>query len=237
MRFLILFFVFAPGCGTGSGPRPESIERARYLRPAGTGRATECDFTIRRSERGWEIASVTGRGPSALTVTARYDAANALEAAEAFIGSGETRKSVRVTPAAGKARVEIAGREPQEFDLPRGVIVTSAPDWTDTFLLCRLHDRTRAGPQEFPGLWIHPVQPVQRLTFSVEKVGGDLLKDGERTLELDRLTLRLRGNSRYLAWTDSNGRMIKLVSLPIKDGGTDLILEGFETSAARLGRE
>jgi hypothetical protein len=209
-------------------------EQARYLRVTAKGTSTECTFALERTEAGWSIASATGR---ALTVTARYDAAGTLLAAEAASGTGDAKKTASVAVADGKARVQRPGLEAQEFEVPKGVIVTSAPDWTDTFRICRLWDRAKAGKQEFPGLWIHPVQPAQRLTFTAERTGTDTLDHGGRKLELDRLSIRLRGNSAYAAWADPAGRMIKLVSLPIKETGTVLVLEGFETSAAALKPE
>jgi hypothetical protein len=159
-------------------------------------------------------------------VTARYDGAGGLVEAAAF--TAEARASVVV--ADGKARVKRPDAEAQEFDAPKGVIVTSAPDWTDTFRLCRLADRAKSGPQEFPGLWIHPTQPAQRLTFTIERTGEAAIEN----LKLDRYAIRLRGNSAYVAWADAKGRMIKLVS---KDGGTELYLEGFEAPAGSLKPE
>lgn len=212
----------------------QGTEQARYLRVTSRGTATECTFTTERSTAGWTIASVTGR---ALTVTARYDASGALLGAEAGLGSGDAKKTAVVTVTDGRARVQRPGLEAQEFGVPPGVIVTSAPDWTDTFRICRLWDRKKAGRQEFPGLWIHPVQPAQRLTFIAERTGGDSLDHEGRKLELERLSIRLRGNSAYVAWADPAGRMIKLVSLPFKEGSTVLVLEGFETSAAALKPE
>jgi polyhydroxybutyrate depolymerase len=209
--------------------KPVAGDVARYLRLTPKGPAPECAFTVRKEAAGGSIESVTGR----LTVTARYDASDALVEAGAVLGG----RKAQVTAADGKARVTRPDAEPQDFDAPRGVIVTSAPDWTDAFRLCRLADRSKEGPQEFPGLWIHPDQPAQRLTFAIEKLGGATLEHAGRTLELARWSIRLRGGSRYAAWSDSEGRMIKLVSLPFKEGATELVLEGFAASAATLKPE
>lgn len=113
-----------------------------------------------------------------------------------------------------------------------GVIVTSAPDWSDTFLLARGYDRKKGGKQEFPGLWIHPSQPTQVLRFSIEKVGSDTIVHEGKKIELDRCEIRIRGNSGYAAWIDATGRLIRLLPLTAKEGG--MVLEGFEQSAARL---
>jgi len=206
-------------------------EHARYVRVLAKGTAPECEFTLRSGRDGWSIESVTNPARPAMTVTSRFDSADRLLEARAATGDG---REVRVKAGYGMARIERLGRETQDVDAPKGVIVTSAPDWTDTFLISRRYDRTKGGRQEFPGLWIHPVQAIQRLTFTAEAQGTETLEhDGER-LELVRLSIRLRGNSPYLAWADSRGRMIKLVSLPFGEGAIQLVLEGFEPCADAL---
>jgi hypothetical protein len=193
MRVARLLVLVLAGCGTpGKAP---SVEVTRYLRVTPERRTLECSFSILRSDDSWSITSVTG----GLTVEARYDAGDRLIDAQAALRNGD---KVRVEAAGGRARITAYGREDLEIDVPAGVIVTSAPDWTDTFRICRLWDRARGGRQEFPGLWIHPVRPTQRLTFSAEFV--------RREGELEVLTIRLRGNSAYLAWVDPEGRMMKL---------------------------
>jgi hypothetical protein len=218
MRSVALVVALLAGCRGA----PPALETVRYLRLTPRGAVPECRF---RLEAG-AVTSVTG----ALEVAARYDAAGVLLGAEARVGAGEP---VRVEASGGRARVSRPKQEAQDFEVPPGVIVTSAPDWTDTFLICRRWDRGRGGRQDFPGLWIHPVQPAQRLTFTAERTGADVL-DG---LPLDRLLVRLRGNSPYAAWVDPAGRMIKLVSLPFREGSTLLVLEGFEESSQALRPE
>ena len=220
----LLFFATA---GCQAGPRGPIAEQIRYFRPTPHGVVRECSFTIENREDGRTITSVTGD----LTVCARYDASDRLLEAEAKLSKGAAS---RVIVSAGRAKVLRPDRDAQDFDVPAGVIVTSAPDWTDAFWICRLWDRERAGRREFPGLWIHPVQPAQRLTFTAERVGGAALSIGGTTLPLDRLSIRLRGNSEYLAWVDSAGRMIKLAARPANQGSAVLILEGYETASAAL---
>jgi len=210
-----LFLLTLAGCA-GVAPAP-TTEVVRYLRVTPQRTALECSFAILRSAEGWTLTSVTGK----LTVEARYDAADRLLDAQAALRTGGT---IRAEVEGGRAKISAPGREDHEVDAPAGVIVTSAPDWTDTFRICRLWDRARGGRQTVPGLWIHPVQPTQRLTFSAEFVR----RDGE----LDVLTIRLRNNSAYRAWVDSAGRMIKLTQ-----GSTVLVREGFEVAAAALPNE
>jgi hypothetical protein len=102
------------------------------------------------------------------------------------------------------------------------------------FLLCRRYDRERKGKQDFPALWIHPVQAPQRLTFSIEYQGIDTIElDGKKT-EVSRYDIRIRNSSRYAAWADAQGRMIRLIPLPLKGAASGLTLEGYENSAAGL---
>jgi hypothetical protein len=213
----------------------ESEDKVQYLRLLPGKTVTECVFTEQRGAAGRHIQSVTGRGAAKMTVTARYDAQDALTGAEATLSQGDQAAVARVEVADGKAKVKREGQETLEFAVPKGVIVTSAPDWTDTFLLCRHYDRRKGGPQEFAGLWIHPTMPAQRLTFTVERVGTDTIEHGGKKVELDRLAIRIRNNSAYVAWANAAGQMIKLTALPLKEnGGTTLVQEEYEKSAAAL---
>src|SRR5262245_49610284 len=181
--------------GPASAAEKTAPEKVRYLRPTSSGTATECTFTVQRGPDGWSIRSVTERGKGRLVLTAHYDRKDGLTAAEVAWIMGEKEKKAKVVVAKGKARVRREGKEAQEFDLPPGVIVTSAPDWTDTFLLCRRYDRHKAGKQSFPGLWIHPVQDSQRLTFTIERTGSDTIEHEGKKVVLDRFLIRLRNNS------------------------------------------
>ena len=213
----------------------DTIETARYLRPADKQFEVECEFKLTRSARGSAIESVTQRGKTKLTVVARYDRADLLLDAEVRLATGDEKKSAAVTVKAGKATVKRTGQPAQEFDVPKGVIVTSAPDWTDVWMLCQRYDRAKGGKQEFAGLWIHPVEQCQRLTFIIEKTGADTIEHDGKKVMFDRFIIRLRGNSGYAAWADDMGRMIKLVPLPTKADATNwLVLQGFEKSAAKL---
>src|SRR5262249_3731411 len=95
--------------------------------------------------------------------------------------------------------------------------------------------RHKGGKQQFAGLWIHPVEHSQRLTFAIERHGADMIEHAGKKLKLDRFTIWLRGNSSYAAWVDADGKMIKLVPLPFKENAMNwLVLEGYEKSAAGL---
>lgn len=213
-------FLLLAGCRTVSPAVPEQV---RFLRVTARGAVPECMFTTAPGGTGWSIASLTG----SLTVEARYGAADDLLDARASLASGA---SATVGVADGLARISRPGHPPQEFAVPKDVVVTSAPDWSDVFRIARRWKASGPSRQEFAGLWIHPVQPAQRLVFSAERTGVDVL-DG---LRLERLTIRLRGNSPYAAWVDPEGRLIKLASLPFTASSTVLLREGFEGSAAAL---
>ena len=206
MRTLAAALLALAGCRGAA--EPAGPERSRYLRPGG---ALECAFELRAGS----VSSVTGP----LTVEARYGPDGALLEARASLKSGV---AARVAVVDGRANVERPGHPPAAFDVPKDVIVTSAPDWTDAFLICRRWKRSGPELQEFPGLWIHPVQPPQRLTFTAERQGVEE--------ELDRLLIRLRGGSAYVAWVDRGGRMFKLAAKP---GSAELSLEGVDTSALK----
>jgi hypothetical protein len=213
----------------------DSDEKVRYLRQLPDKTATECVFTLQRGDKGSSIVSVTERGTARMTVSAHYDTTDTLTSAEATLTKGEQTMTARVQVAGGKAKVMRDKQDAQEFEVPKGVIVTSAPDWSDTFLLCQRYARPKGGKQEFVGLWIHPEQAAQRLTFTIERVGADAIEHNGKRLDLDRYAIRIRNNSEYVAWTDGKGRMIKLLSLPLKEGtGTELVLEGYDKSAAKL---
>lgn len=213
-------------------------EKCQYLRITPTGLTLESTILLEKSSKGLTISSTTQRGQTTLKVTARYDEADRLVAGTAELtGQDGKKKTARVTAKGDKAQIvrDGHGKEPQDFEVPPGVIITSAPDWTDTFLLCRRYDRTKGGKQEFAGLWIHPEQPAQRLTFTVERLGKATIDHGGQKIELDRLGIHIRNNSPYLGWADQQGRMIRLAGLPFKEGmSVELVREGYEQSAAKL---
>jgi hypothetical protein len=214
-------------------------EKLRYVRPNQDQWVTECRFRLMAQPTGWSVESVTERNDSTLTLKASYDPNDVLTNVSVTLAKGEKKQAAGVDIGKGKRKGKVKiipdGQEAQEFDVPRGVIVTSAPDWTDTLLLCRRYDRKQGGKQSASGLWIHPTQPAQALTFTIERTGTATMEHEGRKLKLDRYTIHLRGNSAYTAWADEQGRMIKLQSAPAP-GKTPsiLVLEGYEKSAVQL---
>jgi hypothetical protein len=209
-------------------------ETYRYVRAAGDLFVTECIFSIKQEKAGWSIVSKTDRGKVKMEVEARYDETDRLIVARASLNTDGKNTIAAVEVKDGKAIVKREGEKPIEFDAPNGTVVTSAPDWTDVFLVCRRYDREKKGKQEFPALWIHPTQASQRLTFSIELLGTDRIEHDGKKLELNRYQIRIRGNSGYAAWADDKGRMIRLIPLPFKNATAGMTLEGFEKSATSL---
>lgn len=208
-------------------------ETVRFGRPAGKAFVPEAAFTIRRDKEGWEMESVTGRGKVEMRVSARYDALDRLRSASATLSRKDHKAAARVEVDRGKAKVLPLGKPEQEFDVPAGVLVTSAPDWSDIFLLCRHWDAKKKGKQEFAGLWIHPEQKAQLLKFTIELEGMDRALVRGKEVALNRFRIAIRGPNPYLAWADAEGVLVKLVPLPYKEG-SGLIRAGWEDLWGKL---
>jgi hypothetical protein len=194
----------------------------------------ECEITLRIDENELTVESVTHRGETDCTVTATYDDEDQLVRAACVHSRADHRTQAAVSVDGARAVVRRGDQAPQSFMVEQGVIVTSAPDWTDALFLCRRFDRGADSPQRFPGLWIHPAEPAQAIEFSIEKVGDDAIDHGEDRVELSRCKIRLRGGSEYAAWRSERGEMVKLVSLPFDESSTVLVLDEFAESAASL---
>ncbi len=218
-----------PGSASIADEKHESI---RYLRRTASGFATEAEIRIDSGPQGTTITSVTGRSDAGLTVKSSYDAKGVLTEARVSTQRGGDRQEATVSAGDGKARVMRHDGTAQEFDCPAAVIVTSAPDWTDSVLAVRRYDRRKGGKQEFAGLWVHPVQPPQRLTFSLTRQGDDVVKHAGQDARLTRLLLVLRGGSRYVVWADDEGRMVRLA--PEKAADQGIVLAGWEDAAAEF---
>ncbi len=213
-------------------PAAAQFETARFLRPSGSEWVSESEIRIRPSKDGLVITSVTGREKSNLKVVARFDSDNRLLEASVTTERGDEKQSASVAVKDGKARVTRHSGENTELDCPRAVLVTSAPDWTDAFLMARRYDRVRGGKQEFAGLWIHPTQQPLRPTFTITRQGEDTVENQGESVRLDRYEITLRGGSRYVGWSDARGRLVRLVPQAPARGG--IVLEGWEQVADKL---
>ncbi len=187
----------------------------KYVRPSSKGPVDETVIRIEGDPAGRTITSVTSRGATTLTLTSRYGADERLREANVRLASKSPDRSslaaATVAVADGKATVRRAGREPATFDCPPGVIVTSAPDWTDAVVAVRRYDPAGNAMQEFPGLWIHSTQEPARLTFRLTRQAEDEVSRAGRRLRLLRLALELRGGSKYIVWRNDAGHLVRLM--------------------------
>ena len=190
----------------------------RYLRRDGESLVPESSVESRRENERIIVKSVTTRPGNTLTLTSQFDVDNNLLEATVVVEQGPDRSSAQVRVNDGVARVTRHDGTVNELDCPPGVIVTSAPDWTDAVEMMWRYHRVRGGKQEFAGLWIHPTQEPKRLTFAITRVG--------EPVRLDRFLVELRGGSRYDGWADERGRMVRLE--PEGREGQGIVLEGFE---------
>lgn len=218
-----------------NSPAGEQTETARFLRPSGAEWVFESEIQLRQTKNGMVVKSVTGRDKSKLELVARFDRATRLLEAEVTTQRGDEKQSASVAVTEGKARVTRHDGNVKELDCPGGVIVTSAPDWTDAFVMLRRYDRTRGDKQEFPGLWIHPVQEPLRPTFSLTRLGADTVEREGMPQSLDRFRVVLRGGSRYIGWSDAHGKLIRLA--PENAPRQGIVLEGWEKTAGTLSVE
>jgi hypothetical protein len=221
-----------PNWHPGISAVDEQAETARFLRPSGSDWASETEIELRETKDGLVIGSVTGGEMSKLKLVARFDSENRLVEATVTIERGDEKQTARVTVTDGKASVTRHNGEDTELDCPRGVLVTSAPDWTDAFLMARRYDRALGGKQEFPGLWIHPSQQPLRPTFTISREGSDAVKNQGELVQLDRYNITLRGGSRYVGWADARGRLIRLIPESAPRGG--IVRKGWEQAATLL---
>jgi hypothetical protein len=214
------------------GGKPAEV-KATFLRPAAKAFAKECEFKITSGADGWSIESVTTRGETQLTVRASYDKDHALREASAELKQKDVTTTARVTVKDKRALVRRHDGTEQDLPLGKGVVVTSAPDWSDIFLLCRQYDRKAGGRQLFPALWIHPAQPAQAANFAIQRLGTQAVTRNGKTVQLERFRVEIRGGSAYVAWADAQGELIKLAPLPFKEG-TGIIRSGWEMVSEKL---
>lgn len=218
----------------GAAQTPTKAEYV-FLRPTGKEFVWECTFSLEPVQEGLSILSVTGRGKDRMEVRALYDSGHQPRKASATWLQANEKRTCALEAAEGKVTVTRPGAEPQSFAVAGPAIVTTAPDWSDLFLLCRRYNRKQGGKQTMTGLWIHPIQQAQKLTFTVERQGQDVVsKDGTK-LTLDRFLIHIRGPNPYLAWADADGVLVKIQPLPYKEGASNwLVRQGWEGAAASL---
>ena len=195
---------------SGSQVRDGLPESSRYLRWSGEKFVSECTIERQRMDDKTVLKSVTTRPGTTLTLAATFGPMDRLIGAEVTVEQGTEKRSARVTADEKSARVTRADGATSELKCSPGVIVTSAPDWTDAVCLVRRYDRTQGDKQEFPGLWIHPNQEPMNVRFTITRLGKDTVERDGQGYQLVRFIIELRGGSRYIGWGDERGRLVRL---------------------------
>ena len=221
----------APSTSRGADKHRASTT-ARFLRVSGADFVPETEIHLTRTKNGSVVTSTTQRGEQKLTVISRYDSQNGLTEARVTSQQGTIAQSAEVRVTGRTAHVMRDGQRPDELRCPAGVIVTSAPDWTDSFMAVRRYDSNGEKTQTFPGLWIHPTGKPLELTIQLTHLGQDSVKHGSKTANLDRYLLVLRGGSRYVVWRNPQGQLVRLV--PAKSGRGGIVLAGWEQAVGNL---
>ncbi len=216
------------------GDASEQPHPLRYLRQADGRFVLESEITETKSKGGTTFVSRTVRPRETMTLTLHFDARHRLTSARAVQEAGKESHTLAATFEGTTARLRRSTGEPETVAGVSGkAIVTTAPDWSDILQLARRYDRTKGGRQQFAGLWIHPVKPARKLTFTIEGVARDSVTRENKTFVLQRYRIRLRSGE-YLAWADGTGRVLKLM-VPGKPAGA-VVLEGFQDVAGGLGK-
>jgi hypothetical protein len=217
-------------CAAGS----EVPRQLRYERQAGEKDVLECEVKETRGKDGSTYVARTHRPGETMTLRLSFDARGRVISARAVQQIEKRQKTAVVTFQESAARVRRSGQKDVSLAGVTGAaVVTTAPDWSDIFLLARRYDRKKGGRQAFPGLWIHPVQPPRVLTFTIENLGRDAVTYKGKKQVLDRYRIRLR-SSDYLAWADGQGVVYKLM-VPGKPASA-VVLKGYREATRGLGR-
>lgn len=208
------------------GDNPSESATLRYLRPSGDTLVLESEITATATS----YISLTDRGTQKMTLKLTLDKDKTITKAEAVLETKDSRQRAILLLEGKKARLT-RGEKVEEFEITADPVVTTAPDWSDIFLLVRRYHADKAGKQEFAGLWIHPSKDTLKLNFTIEHVGQDsIVVKGER-VKLDRYRIRLRSGD-YVVWADSSRTVVKLMPANAKAG--QVVLEGYEKSTGGL---
>ena len=138
----------------------------RYVRPSKDRFVLESRVTEVTTREGMTYTSLTDRGSEKMTLTIRFADNHRVRDAEAMQQTTKGKQTVAVVFKDNEAILMRQGKT-ERLKVPADVVVTTAPDWSDIFWVIRRYDQARGGKQSFAGLWIHPVQPVRQLSFTV----------------------------------------------------------------------
>ena len=196
----------------------------RYVRSADGKTVTECEVTTMRDGDDTVIVSRTQRPDETMTLTLRHDKNGQLLSAEAVREGGKMKKTSTLT-VQGKAAQLKQGNVTEFLKSGGDAIVTTAPDWSDVFQLVRRYDAKKGGEQQFAGVWIHPDNPPQELTFTISNDDVETVKVKDKEVRLGRYKVQLRSGD-YVVWADSAKRVVKLSA--VGPNAKPIVLEGFE---------
>jgi hypothetical protein len=202
----------------------------RYVRAVKDRFVLESRVTEVPTKRGTTYVSLTDRGSEKMTLTVRFDDRRRAIDAEAAHQTKQGTKTVRVVFGQKEAVLTRKDRT-ERLAVTPDVVVTTAPDWSDVFLVMRRYDHGKGGKQAFAGLWIHPTQATLRLTFTAEAEKDETIAVGDRKFALKRFRVTLRSGA-YLVWADRSGRVYRLA--PPGKPAAAVILEGFERATQDL---
>src|SRR5262249_17537544 len=152
--------------------------------------------------------------------------------AEAVRQIGKETQTVVVAFEGNEATLTRQGKTERLKATP-DVVVTTAPDWSDVLEVVHRYDQGKGGKQTFAGLWIHPVQEVRQLSFTVEQEKEDAttIESEGRKVALKRFRVTLRSGA-YLVWADRAGRVYRL--MPPGRPTAAVVLEGYEKATSGL---
>lgn len=210
-----------------------AAELFQYVRPAGSEFIPETEFKLETMTTGLVITSVTQQGQQKLTLVSRYRGEQELlQASVAVLRAGQPEESAEVRVTGERGRILRGDLPVVTLPCPPGVIVTSAPDWTDAFLAVRRYRHMGPATQTFAGLWIHPQREPLELSIQLTKIGQVSVRRGEEPQQLDRFRLILRAGTTYTVWGNSQQQLVRL--LPAKASSGGIMLQGWEDATREL---
>jgi hypothetical protein len=213
---------------------PDKPVPMRYLRLNAAQPTAECEIAISSSDSGIQYTSCSERGREKTTLTLRFDRSGQLTAAE-VVQEGVGKRTAALTfPGKGLSLLKRDGTTDFLNDLLPNPVVMTLADWSAVFQLVRRYDASTAGRQEFQGVFIHPVQPLRKILFQIERLGTDTVtvkeKDKDQEVKLDRFRVSWTAGD-HLVWADTSGRVVKIV--PPGSGALPVVLQGFEAAWPR----
>jgi hypothetical protein len=227
---VLLTLLLAAPAWCAAPPVGSATVTLRYVRPSKGKFVLESLVKEVTTTEGVTYVSLTDRGSEKMTLTVRFDGKRRVIDAEAVRETDKGKQKASVVFKQNEAILTRQGKTERLKATP-DVVVTTAPDWSDVFEVVRRYDQGKGGKQSFAGLWIHPVQAVRQLSFTVEAEKDVAIEIDGRKLPLTRFRVTLRSGA-YLVWADRHGRVHRL--MPPGKPAAAVVLEGYEKATADL---